>query len=698
MGDETLRISRRATLSGATALGLTIAAPSASAQSPNLSARIDANAVRPPISPYIFGGFIEHGGELINDSMWSELLDDRKFFHPINSVPDPEPTPGPGGRRFRPPPRKWRPIGPDDAIIMDAEAPYVGQQSPVVTLAGSSARGFGQSGIAIVGGKDYVGRIVVAADPGAEISVTLVWGAGSRSRQSVRVPTSGEWSTAPLRFTARAGAADGRLEITGRGSGDFRVGAVSLMPADNIDGFRPDMIALMREMNCGMMRLPGGNFISAYDWKDTIGDPDKRPPIYDPVWRALQPNDCGVDELIQMCRLINAEVSWCVNLGFGEPRSCAECLEYVNGSANTFWGAQRAANGHPEPWGVKYWCIGNEMYGHWQMGQMAPEQYFVKHNIAADLMRAVDPSIYIIVPGGFADEMTTGQGLFIEGQPVVEIGSERDWAYGMLEHCWGKFEGMSTHAYPAENRHYNLATGEKEEIEQTLNQWARAPAQRIATMTDCWNAYKEHFPALNDGSVKVFFDEWAYHFQQDLQGSLAIALGFHEFFRHTDFIEMAGYTMATAWLDYNATQSTISAKGLMFQLYNRHFGVTPVAVTGNSPVPPPRFPIGGAQPSVNTGSATWPLDVSAALKADGRTLVVAVVNATEQTQTLQLGLDGFSAARSGVSRRFVGRSLESQNRVGAAPEITIREQAFHADHGSLTLLPTSVELFEFTAA
>jgi alpha-N-arabinofuranosidase len=235
------------------------------------------------------------------------------------------------------------------------------------------------------------------------------------------------------------------------------------------------------------------------------------------------------------------------------------------------------------------------------------------------------------------------------------------------------------------------------EIEQSLNEWARQPAQRIRTMVDCWEAYKTHFPALNEGGIKVFFDEWAYHFQTDLKGALAIALGFHEFFKHTDFIAMAGYTMSTAWFDFNATQSTISSKGRVFQLYNRHFGKIPVTVTGNSPVPPPRWPIGGDQPGVNTGSATWPLDVSAALTEDRSALVVAVVNADEEPGTLSIGFEGFSAGAQGRCWKFTGPNVDAVNRAGEPAQVDFTEQAFDASASTLNIAPISVELYRFPA-
>jgi alpha-N-arabinofuranosidase len=697
-------ISRRAALESSLALGLLSAVPAGAATpAAKIAAKIEAAKTAHTISNLMFGGFLEHGGNLINYSLWSEVLDDRKFYHAVDSKPLPEPK-----ARRRPMPammmsRKWVPVGPDEAVTMDTTAPYVGDQSPVVHLAGATPRGIAQDGLAL-DKKGYTGRIVIAADGGAEISAILIWGKGGSNRQTVHIAAGPEWKTVPLAFSCKAATTEGRIEIVGKGSGTFRVGAVSLMPADNIKGFRADTIALMKEMDCKMIRLPGGNFISAYDWKNTIGDPDKRPPILDPVWsqnmgEAVQPNDAGVDELLEMCRLIGAEPFWCINTGFGEPRSGAEILEYVNGSADTFWGAKRAANGHPEPWKVHYWNIGNEMYGHWQMGHMDPEQYFIKHKLFAKAMRKVDPTIFIAVPGGFVDEITTGQGMMPDSGGIkVEYGSHRDWGGGLLKNCWGTFDAMQTHTYPPEDTRFDMSVGKRVPVKRSLVEWARMPAQRIATMADSWEGYKERFPQLKEGKVKVFMDEWAYHFQQDYKGCLAIARAFHEFFRHSDFIDMAGYTMATAWLNYDRTHSVISATGRVFQLYNRHFGRIPVAVSGNAPTPPVEYPVGGDQPKVNTGSPTHPLDVSAALTADRKALVVAVVNATETANPLTLDLEGFAPAATGHCWWLKAPGLDAQNAIGKTPGVVIAERTFDARQKVFNIPACAVELYRFEAA
>ena len=177
------------------------------------------------------------------------------------------------------------------------------------------------------------------------------------------------YKTVPTRIHCQAGTDDAAFEITGTGTGNFHIGAVSLMPADNVQGFRPDTIALLHELHTGIWRLPGGNFLSDWNWYDAVGDRDKRPPMFDYAWNAMQTNDVGMDEFMTLCKLIGTEPYISVNAGFGDSHSAAEEVEYMNGSIHTRLGAERAQNGHPEPYHVKFWDIGNEPYGVWQLGR-----------------------------------------------------------------------------------------------------------------------------------------------------------------------------------------------------------------------------------------------------------------------------------------------------------------------------------------
>ena len=313
---------------------------------------------------------------------------------------------------FRMPPRKWRPVGPDEVVVMDKDQPFVGSQSPRITLDSSTPHGIRQSGFALVNGKRYTGRIYLRGTPGTKVNVTLIWGDGAGHRQTVSFAAlTREYRSFPLSFTAKADTKDGAIEITGTGTGSFHIGTLSLMPADNVQGFRPDTIALLRDLHAGMWRLPGGNFISGWNWYDSVGDIDKRPPVFDYAWHAMQTNDLGMDELMTLCNLIGVDPYITVNAGFGDAQSAADEVEYLNGSVNTHMGGLRAKNGHPEPYRVKFWNIGNEPYGSWQLGHTYLKYYVLKHNEFAQAMRKVDPSITLLASGAMPDEMT------VEGQP-----------------------------------------------------------------------------------------------------------------------------------------------------------------------------------------------------------------------------------------------------------------------------------------
>ena len=159
-------------------LTTSVSAQTANAPEKRIAVTVDAGKTRAPISPYLYGQFIEHIGDLVNRSVWAEMLDDRKFYYDINSdaAPQVQSRPGPLRRRQ---PNRWRPIGPDSAVVMDRDHPYVGEHSPLIRLAGTEARGIQQAGLVLRKSKAYSARVVLAGEPGAAVAVTLVWGAGA---------------------------------------------------------------------------------------------------------------------------------------------------------------------------------------------------------------------------------------------------------------------------------------------------------------------------------------------------------------------------------------------------------------------------------------------------------------------------------------------------------------------------------------
>ncbi|HXB74523.1 MAG TPA: hypothetical protein VNY05_40180 [Candidatus Acidoferrales bacterium] len=663
---------------------------------------IDAAKTAPPISPYIYGQFIEHIGDLVNRSLWAEMLDDRKFYNDINSKPSGQ-RPGRGGRAAA----SWRPIGPEESVVMDRQNPYVGIHTPLIRLAGDAPRGIQQAGLALRQGKTYTGRIVLAGMSGSKVTVSLVWGDGAGGRQVLPIRRlAASYSKFPLKFTAGGDAKDGRIEISGIGQGSFHIGAVSLMPADNIRGFRPDTVGLLKQQRSGMWRFPEGNYLSAHEWRDAIGDPDKRPPRLDPVRNGFQPNDVGTDEFMTLMELLGVDPFISVNAGFGDAWSAAQLVEYANGAATTPMGRQRAANGHPVPYSIKWWGIGNEMYGAWQFGVMPLSQFVFKHNLFAEAMRKVDPSITLLATGATPDEMTIyGLALPIVGKLIPDYGSPGDWDFGLFTRCFEFIDVMSEHFYSYAGQRFDHASGVKPgafsrvnymvKVDEPLVEWVRRPANRVRNKVEAYEEYLQRIPALKTRRTPMTIDEWAYTGAgNNLKGSLANAMVLQEMFRHSDLIKMAGHTMGTASIEYNDTESALNTTGLLFKLYRDHFGSVPVEADGNSPVPPPLYPVGADQPKVNAGSPTYPVDVTAGLTSDGKSLTVAIVNATESAQELELNFRGIALAGKGRMWRMTGDSLNAATGLGRN-EVRILETPLTETPKALTIPPISINIYEF---
>jgi alpha-N-arabinofuranosidase len=176
-------------------------------------------------------------------------------------------------------------------------------------------------------------------------------------------------------------------------------------PLSDEQGYRRDVIEAVRALRVPVLRWPGGNFVSGYHWIDGIGPVDKRPRRRELAWRSEESNRFGTDEFMQYCRKIGAEPYVCVNLGTGTLDEAQDWVEYCNGTGDTYWANVRRENGHPEPYNVRYWGLGNEMYGSWQIGALSADDYVKKAVEAAKVMKWTDPRIELISCGnnGWSD-------------------------------------------------------------------------------------------------------------------------------------------------------------------------------------------------------------------------------------------------------------------------------------------------------
>ena len=196
-------------------------------------------------------------------------------------------------------------------------------------------------------------------------------------------------------------------------------------------GFRTDVIELVRELDIPIVRYPGGNFVSGYNWEDGTGDKAKRPRRMDLAWFTTETNQVGIDEFHQWARRAGAEVMMAVNLGTRGVDDARNCIEYCNAETDTYYANKRRENGFDKPFGIKVWCLGNEMDGPWQIGQKTAEEYGRLAAETAKVMKWVDPSIELVACGSsFRGMPTFGQ-----------------WELTVLDHTYEHIDYLSLHSY-----------------------------------------------------------------------------------------------------------------------------------------------------------------------------------------------------------------------------------------------------------
>ena len=196
-------------------------------------------------------------------------------------------------------------------------------------------------------------------------------------------------------------------------------------------GFRRDVAAEVKGLGVPIMRYPGGNFVSGYNWLDGVGPRHKRPTVLERAWNSIETNQFGTNEFMEWCRLVGTEPLLGFNLGTGTPEQAVAYVEYCNLDKGTRWSELRRQHGYETPHGVKYWCLGNEMDGPWQMGHMTAREYGRKARDAARQIRVVDPGTQLIACGSSNTIL-----------PTYLV-----WDREVLEECYDQVDGISLHNY-----------------------------------------------------------------------------------------------------------------------------------------------------------------------------------------------------------------------------------------------------------
>ena len=321
------------------------------------------------------------------------------------------------------------------------------------------------------------------------------------------------------------------LEHLGRAiyDGIFEPGS----PLANAQGFRSDVLSAVRMLGVPLVRGPGGSFLSQYDWLDGVGPIEQRPRVLDQAWNTIETNRFGTDEFMAWCKAAGAEALMTVDLGSGTPAQAAALVEYCNFPGGTRWSDLRRKNGHPQPYDVRNWGLGNELDGPWEIGHMSAEQYGWKAADAARRMRAVDPSVFLTACGS----SWTGLPTYLQ------------WDRQVLDQCYEHVDAISIHGYfgapPGQEtqrsaKHVALNLEMERQIRDTIDvcDYVRARKRSPKTLWisfDEWNVLYGNL--VNDGKRQV-----APHLREEiynLEDALLLGGLLNTLMRHADRVRIA---------------------------------------------------------------------------------------------------------------------------------------------------------------
>jgi len=606
---------------------------------PGCRITLDLSHPGPPISPLLFGHNLEHTRQSMWKGLAAELLANRKFAGEGLATdregnPYPKNTPGPDGVAAH-----WFAIGGRAArFALDAAHPFAAGHSQRVTAASGRTGGIGQRGIPLRGGARYAVRLHLRADRKVRVTARVAGPPGRKAcaEESLTLRPGG-WREWAFSFKAPRADSTARLEITFEGPAALWLGAASLLPADHFHGMRRDVIELLKEISAPVLRWPGGNFTRDYRWREGLLPVDRRPPILSRYYHtlALSGNwdfhEVGIDEFVALCGEIGAEPAITINLdaAAAPPEDAAAWVEYCNGSPATKWGKVRAARGHRKPYGVKWWFVGNEIYGSW-MGPAHSDAATYARRIGdyARAMKKADPSIALIASGTFWD----GAG---------------PWDETVLAHGGAHFDLLSEHHYAGEGTAHarradpeDFARLSREPAGRVLDflRVAREradrlapPGRRIGLTFDEWNVWHDWFGSPFDHEWHVGPADAAHVASMlNMLCREAAALDL----RMACFFEPVN----EGCIAVDGRRARLTAAGQVFALYRPHQGGRLVPLEGPAP--------------------DSSIDACASLSRDRRRLHVTLVNRDAAgPQNVEIALAGAAARGKAAARLLAARDL-----------------------------------------
>jgi alpha-N-arabinofuranosidase len=455
-------------------------------------------------------------------------------------------------------------------------------------------------------------------------------------------------------------------------------------PLADEHGFRTDVLEAARALRIPILRWPGGNFVSGYHWTNGVGPIDRRPRRMELAWRGEEPNRFGTDEFIRYCRVLGAQPYVCVNMGSGTMEEAQAWVEYCNGTGDTYWANLRRANGHEEPYNVRYWALGNELYGAWQIGASTAEDYVKKARGFATIMKWTDPSIELVSCGqwGWTDwDRTVIDGLapYVRYHSIhLYTGSGDYWRNVLMPHQADRALRICERLI------------ERARYEQNI-------PHPIGIAFDEWNVwYRTRAPELRQEGIEE---------QYDLSDALAIATFLNIFIRHCRSVEIANFAQmvnAIAPIFTNRERLFLQTIYHPLRLYAEHTQEVALDPFVESPTYE-LTPEHGARDATPT-DRSWNvsdlgpfdlLDVSATRDAAGDELCLAVVNRSpDQALPTTLDVDGCSLAADLLVYEVTGPDPRSRNSFEQPDTVRVHTRRTQGGAGRVeyTFPPHSISL------
>ena len=634
--------------------------------SDHASIAIDAATVANRISPRLYGQFAEFMFENIKFGLHAELLRNRGFEEAADAIGlprywerDPDDR-NDDAIRFR-----W-----DDSVTYPPSRPP-GQQQVEHSLRielpvrDGRRRGIYQSRLPVRGGIEYQGSLWLRTwDFAGRLTAALeqdrTSGETYASVDLGRIAADGEWRQ--YRFTLRPAQADplAKLALLLDGKGRVWIDQVSLMPGDAVDGVRADVFERVKALRPAFVRWPGGNVAQDYHWRWGIGPRDQRPEwINLSWWNEREPGDFGTDEFIRFCRNLGAEPHLVVNVeGRGATADeAAAWVEYANGDPETPHGALRAKHGSPEPFDVRMWELGNEIWGDWVRGHSDADTYARNYMRYREAMLAVDPSLRFIAVGD----------------------NDMAWNRAVLRRAGAGIDYLAIHHY------YGLSDAERE----YANLMAR-PLFYERFYRDVARAIDELAPGRD---IRLIVNEWNTALpvprQHSMESALYGARLMNVFERSGDIVEMTAVSdLVNGWsggiIQASRHDVFVTPTYLVMRMYNGRLGRDRLAATVSSPT----FgsPAEGADIPV--------IDVVASRSADRRQIFVKAVN-TSRDRTLKtiVTVIGAAVGADGIMETVTSNSLEAANSFRTPRAVTVRTTSFRSGREfTIELPPHSVSV------